>query len=122
MDTVGTLVEATNRETSAEYHVVFEASPGSAHRHQFLFFVKPELLDTLDETVLRRRWELIMEGLGRFDVSIDRAMLLSGAFLDRHNVIARHYGVIDQVARSPKEYLAETGVERSSVATYPGCA
>ncbi len=39
-------------------------------------------------------------------------MMLSGRFLEAHDVIASHYGVIDRVARDPRKHLAQGGVTR----------
>ena len=80
--------------------------------HQFLFFAKPEIFDNCGDEAFGSRMQLLFDSIGRFELSIEEILLISGSFLDRHDVISDHYGVIDRVARDPIQALSDEGKQR----------
>ena len=112
VDALTTVVSCVLKSSREDYRRVYSAEEDSTGKHQFLFFVKPELLDTGEEAPIRKRFELIFEAIERHELRIEGSMLLSGGFLARHSIVSEHYGVIDGVARNPDAYLAEAGVQR----------
>ena len=78
-------------------------------QNQFLFFMKPELLENL--AGLEGVISLIMDGIHEYDFSIERMMVLSGRYLAEYGIISEHYGIIDAVARNPRENLAQKAAD-----------
>ena len=74
-------------------------------KNQFLFFMKPELFESLarfDSIV-----KLVTDGFRKYDFSIERIAVLSSRYLARYGVVSEHYGVIDAVARDPQQSLSD---------------
>lgn len=78
---------------------------------QFLCFLKPELLEG-ERQDIQARLELVFARLDAFELAIERAMVVSGRYLGQHRIISHHYGVIDRIARDPRAYLPDSGVEQ----------
>lgn len=81
-------------------------------RNEFLFFVKPELL--LDRESLRSDaiLDLILGKLDAFDLKIRSASVLSAGYLEKHEIIAQHYGVINRIAKHAKTAVSESAKMR----------
>lgn len=80
-------------------------------RNEAVFFLKPELTSdpAIDlDAVLR----LVEERLGNFSVEVVGAAVLSGQYLEKHNVMARHYGAINKVSREGRAALPPAAIEK----------
>lgn len=72
--------------------------------HQFLLFLKPELVepDVRTEKVL----ELIFATLKTWSVEIGAARLLNGKYLSKHRIMDQHYGVINQISHQGRDAIS----------------
>ncbi len=88
----------------AFYEQVYAAPETPAGRSQMLFFLKPELMRSPRLALVV---ELVTGALARASLAVEAAVLLSGAYMEEHGIVAGHYGVIDAVARNPAANLSE---------------
>lgn len=81
-------------------------------KNEFLFFIKPEItLDSADIN-LRPILELILSKIQEFNFEIVNIKILSASYLDKHDIIARHYGVINKISRNAGENLSELAKDK----------
>lgn len=81
-------------------------------KHEFLFFIKPEIT-VQDETIaLESIVELMLNKMEAFNFLIRDARILGAAYLQQHDIIAQHYGVINALSRKPLEYLTTEANEK----------
>ncbi len=76
-------------------------------KHQFLFFIKPEITLEHKEIRLDSILHMMMEQLNTFQFTIEYAALLGATYLEKFDIIAQHYGMINAMSRDPKRYLTE---------------
>ncbi len=97
---------------ASDHEKVGEARADAPGGHQFLFFLKPELTKTFGSGGLAEALDISLEGMAQFGLRIETINVLSGAYLGKHDVIAAHYGVINQLARDAKAHLSHDARER----------
>ncbi len=69
--------------------------------HEFLFFIKPEILQIEDITRIGSILELLLRKISQFGLSIREIRLLGASYLEKYDIIAQHYGVINSLSRDP---------------------
>ena len=74
--------------------------------NQFLFFLKPELTESIDRFQVIA--DFILSKLNEFRLSIESVFVISGEYLAKNNVMSNHYGVIDAAAHSPEASMTES--------------
>lgn len=67
-------------------------------RNELLFFFKPEVTN-LPESQFRSVLNLAFEIFEKYNLLPTGAFILSGHYVDAHDLAAQHYGVINQIAR-----------------------
>ena len=77
---------------------VFSQTPAPTGKNEFLFFIKPEITLQNDEIQLSQLLEVILSTVQSYGLDIINAQVLSAKYLEEHNVIAQHYGVINKLA------------------------
>lgn len=80
---------------------------GSNQKNEFLFILKPEIFAKTKPDELESILELIQERLAEFNFSIDNVRMINAACLDKFNVIAKHYGVINAAAKDFQANITE---------------
>ncbi len=80
-------------------------------RHEFLFFIKPEITLQGEKKKLAPILEMIFSKIDEFDLKIRRIVILTAPYLEKYNIIAQHYGVINAIARNAKKNLTEKAAE-----------
>ncbi|MBN2347745.1 MAG: hypothetical protein JXJ22_02840 [Bacteroidales bacterium] len=75
-------------------------------RHEFLFFIKPELTIKSDVVRLPEILDLIFDKLEKFDMKISSVNILGSEYLKKYNIIAQHYGVINKISRDARKFLS----------------
>jgi hypothetical protein len=75
------------------------------HPNELLCFLKPEIT-SLDERHARAVLDLLLAKLDEYAVEITGGLVVRGDYLDRHDLMAQHYGVINEVARRGAGALA----------------
>jgi hypothetical protein len=78
-----------------------------AGRHQFLFFIKPEITLKEEGKRMEQILQMIFEKINSFGLSLSKAVILAAPYLEQFNIIARHYGVINAIARDAKSGLTD---------------
>lgn len=79
----------------------------SSKRNEFLFILKPEVFAFTSPETVESILELIQDRLIEYNFSIDNVRIINASYLDRYNVIAQHYGVINAAARDFKSNLTD---------------
>ncbi len=81
-------------------------------KNEFLFFVKPEITLPLKSIQLEKILEIIFSKLSSYDLTVSSVKILSARYLDQYNIIAQHYGVINQIASNAVEHMSESAKTR----------
>jgi nucleoside diphosphate kinase len=93
--------EKVTAKDAAETHAwikPYEAAK-DADAHQFLLFLKPEVTATYDGVKLDKILDLVFKALAQFEVEIGAARILTGQYLDKHDLMVQHYGVISAISK-----------------------
>jgi len=94
--------------------VLIDYSAPPDDRNEAVFFLKPEL--AVPGTVDFKALAAIVEGcFAQFKVEIVAAKVMSGKYLEDHDIMARHYGAINLVSRLGNEAL--TSAARDELAS-----
>ncbi len=80
--------------------------------NEFLMFIKPEI--TLDDPSIEfnQIMEMIFGKIESFKLQVKNMQVISAGYLKKYDIIARHYGVINQLARDAKENLTGSAREK----------
>lgn len=81
-------------------------------KHEFLFFIKPEITLKSDSIQLELILDMIFEKIGEFGLKVKNSILLPATYLETHSIIAQHYGVINAIARNACENLSSGAKEK----------
>lgn len=68
-------------------------------QNELVFFVKPELFDVEDTAKIHNSLILIEEKFKDFNVEVNGTAILPGSFLEKFEIMNRHYGFINQLSR-----------------------
>ncbi len=82
--------------------------------NQFIIFLKPECFSASWQDIIN----LLLRKFDAFNVKIEGASLISGAYLRKHKIIDRHYGVLNRIAREGKD-ACSTYAMRKAADIYP---
>lgn len=104
-DILSVVEKAQNEEIN--YELLFESNEIFNTKNEFLFFLKPELTIKSDKINLSLILENTFERMAFFGMKIKNIKLLSAQYLDKHNIIAQHYGVINKIASNACEAISE---------------
>jgi len=80
------------------YETLFESDEVSNAKNEFLFFIKPEITLPDPEIKLEAILNVIFEKIEAYNLKVQQVNVLSAKYLDKHNIIAQHYGVINKLA------------------------
>ncbi len=94
---------------SALWASPYQADPTDT-AHQFVLFLKPEI--TGPGAQVSAILEMVLERCAAFDVSINAARALPASILEQHNIMGRHYGVINAISRQGEAALAPGALEK----------
>lgn len=81
-------------------------------KNEFLFFIKPEITVKSETINLEKILELISEKINAFGFNIHNIKILSANYLDKFNIIAQHYGVINKIASDAHKNLSDAAKEK----------
>lgn len=93
----------TENPTNKEVHRI----PNSHGKNEFLFILKPEVFAKVDTQVSRSILDLVFDRMASFDISVDNIRVLNAAYLDKYDVVAKHYGVINAVSKNFKANITD---------------
>ncbi|NBC84109.1 MAG: hypothetical protein GVY19_12140 [Bacteroidetes bacterium] len=82
------------------------------YKNEFLFFIKPEITLPDSNVKLDEVIPLILKKLELFGLTVKDAAVLAADYLDEHNIIAQHYGVINQLSKDVHKTISPQAVEK----------
>ncbi len=94
------------QEERISYESIYNYNGTSDLIHEFLFFIKPEITVKSREIDLNAILKLVFEKFIQYDVQVKDIRMLAASYLEKQDIIARHYGVINSLSRKPMEYLS----------------
>jgi len=74
-------------------------------QNELVFFIKPELFDVGQDQAIFNSLQLIKEKFTAYTVEINGAAIIPGAVLEKHGIMNRHYGFINQLSRKASELV-----------------
>jgi nucleoside diphosphate kinase len=104
------IVKAQNNPVLHEE--IFADKNVTTSKHEFLFFIKPEI--TLKDPGLKTEAiiNMMLDKIEKFGLAIRDIRILGASYLDKYNIIARHYGVINAMSRNPVEYFSQEASDK----------
>ena len=91
---------------------IFEDSDLPVGKNEFLFFIKPEITVKSETINLEKILELISDKINAFGFNIHNIKILSANYLDKFDIIAQHYGVINKIASDSRQNLSDGAKEK----------
>lgn len=76
-------------------------------KNEFLFFIKPEITLKSQILDLGKILGLIQEKLETFNLKVHNIKVLSASYLEKFNIIAQHYGVINKLSSDVRESISD---------------
>lgn len=93
----------TERPVNNEIHKDYELKA----RNEFLFFIKPEITLNDDQIEIQAILDMILSKINSFNLKIKNIRIINAAYLERNNIIAQHYGVINKLSNNIKLSISE---------------
>jgi hypothetical protein len=81
-------------------------------KNEFLFFLKPELMLRTPPTRLDKILELILGKIDEFDLQVRNIRVINAAYLEKHTIIAQHYGVINKLSSHARDTITSEGITK----------
>lgn len=91
---------------------VYSDSGAPKGKNEFLFFVKPEITLPSSNIRLERILDLVQDKINAFGFTIHNVKVLSASYLEKYNIIAQHYGVINKIASNAVKNMSEGAKEK----------
>lgn len=100
------------KEKSISSSRIYKNNDETAQQYEFLFFIKPEILqiDAMDR--IKAILEMLLRKISHFGFIIRDIRLLEASYLEKYDIIAQHYGVINALSREPlKIFTSEAKIK-----------
>jgi hypothetical protein len=94
------------RGKNTGYEVYYEDKDRFDHPHEFLFFIKPEITQLIDQSRLAAVLDMTLDKISDFSLHIRDIRMLAASYLKKYDIIAQHYGVINSLSRLPLKFLS----------------
>jgi hypothetical protein len=94
-----------------QHKIIFEHDHPPS-RHEFLFFIKPEITLKDDVIQLEAILAMLLARFSQFDLGIRDIRILGAGYLEQFDIIARHYGVINALSRKPLQHISAEGKQK----------
>jgi len=108
------LSELVNADIAKALNKVIFKNAAKKTGNQFLFILKPEVFYYNNQEQIQQVLELIFDRFNAFGLQVDNMRLFNSAYLEKYNIIAEHYGVINAVARNVKSNITKEATESFS--------
>lgn len=82
----------------------------SSKKNEFLFFIKPEITLSDPNIDLGKIIDLIFSRLEEFGLEIVNVRVLCAEYLEKHDIIAQHYGVINKLSTGGVTSLSQNAI------------
>ena len=100
-----------------EYKQLYSVKNITAGENEFLFFIKPEITLNSPEIKLEVILEMVFKQLEEFNLSLSDIRIIGAKYLEKHDLIAQHYGVINAVSDYPGKSLSDDAQDHFKVIT-----
>jgi len=80
--------------------------------HQFLFFLKPEATAANVGVNVDQILELVKQTFEAAHVDVGAIRVLGGEYLDQHNIMVEHYGVISKISKEGVSAISEQAKQK----------
>eukprot|EP01125_Pyxidicula_operculata_P021411 TRINITY_DN8236_c0_g1_i1.p1 TRINITY_DN8236_c0_g1~~TRINITY_DN8236_c0_g1_i1.p1 ORF type:complete len:343 (+),score=97.46 TRINITY_DN8236_c0_g1_i1:24-1031(+) len=106
------ILAAFNKVTSGTADNVWVtpySAPAKSDVNQFIFFLKPEVTDKgvhVDKVL-----SLALKTLKDAGVEFGATRVLGGSYLDKHNIMVQHYGVIAKISKEGEKAISDSARE-----------
>jgi hypothetical protein len=81
--------------------------PAESNVNQFVFFLKPETTDAKNGVKVKECTELALNTLTKAGVKIGAIRVVGGTYLDKHDIMVQHYGVISKISKEGLPAISE---------------
>lgn len=98
------IVNLPTAETSAT--LIAPAVGQTTLENELLLFIKPEVFMVEDPEAISRTMNLVFSKLEQFGVKIRGVAIVGGRFLERYEIMGRHYGLINRLSRQASGILS----------------
>jgi len=82
--------------------------PKDPNVNQFVFFLKPEATNAREGVQVKECLELALKTLTDAGVHIGAVRVVGGSYLDKHNLMVQHYGVISKISKEGVSAISDT--------------
>jgi nucleoside diphosphate kinase len=96
---------AQNQQIS--YAQVYQSPTEIKGKNEFMFFIKPEITLADDNIKHEQIIKLILDKIESVGLKIAAINVLSADYLEKYDIIAKHYGVINKISRDAKNTLTD---------------
>ncbi|MFN8670524.1 MAG: hypothetical protein U0457_00385 [Candidatus Sericytochromatia bacterium] len=103
------------RNSNLDYKTLYTASEKTNNENEFIFFIKPEVTLKSDSINFEKIVDLAFDKLQEFNLEVTDVKVLGANYMDKYNIIAQHYGVINKLASNPLENMSEGAKENLKV-------
>ncbi len=79
--------------------------------NEFLFILKPEVLYKTSLDQVRSVLQLLFKRFKKYGIQINNIHLFNSEYLNKNNVIANHYGIINAAARDVNTHISNEAIE-----------
>lgn len=100
------------QEGIAGYNELYAHAGSDEVKHEFLFFIKPEITLNIESINLQAILEMMFNKLSLYQLTVRNIALLGASYLEKYDIIARHYGVINALSRKPLDYMSSKAIEK----------
>jgi len=100
------------QERPVMQNLIFLNNEAHPAKHEFLFFIKPEITVKDERIQTESILNMMFQKITDFHFEIRDIRILGATYLEKYNIIAQHYGVINAMSRKPREYITSEGTEK----------
>ncbi len=94
------------------FEEIYSNPLSTAGKNEFLFFIKPEITIESPKIKLDLILNLVLGKVEAFGFTIRNVKILSAGYLEKYNIIAQHYGVINKIASDAAANMSELAKEK----------
>ena len=95
-----------------DYQQLYNAKERFSAENEFLFFIKPEITMNSPGIKFDLILEMLFVQLDKFGLIPTDMRVLSANYVKKYNIIAQHYGIINNVSVSPLSNMTDDARER----------
>lgn len=95
------------QQGNTQYAEIYSNPEKADLENQFIFFIKPEVTLTSETIDFSKVLDLAFEKLEEFDLTVNDIKVLGSDYLQKNNIIAQHYGVINKLASNPLIHMTQ---------------